>query len=125
MSVMKKWLSAVRLFRVGPASRVAIGLTSIMLACLTALDLVWGVLPDDTPLTKQVRERTSELVALQSTVALGSNDPKSLPLVLHGALKRDPQVRSVALRRADGTIVAQAGDHAALWKPQSDSRSDL
>lgn len=118
-------LNAVRRFRVGPAARVAIGLTSIMIAGVVALDLLFAVLPDQTPLVKQVRERTSELLALQSAGALASNDPKALPLALHEALKGDAGVRSAALRRADGEIVAQAGDHGAHWKPRSDKASDI
>ena len=125
MNVMKKWLSAARALRVGPAARVAIGLTSIMLACLLALDLLWGVLPDETPLVKQLRERTSELLALQTATALGAQDPRTLPALLHETLKRDAELRSIGVRRADGELVAQAGDHATLWTPLSRSRSDL
>jgi diguanylate cyclase (GGDEF)-like protein/PAS domain S-box-containing protein len=125
MTAVKSWISAVRAFRIGPAARVAVGLTSIMLACLLALDLVWGVLPDETPLVKQVRERTSELLTLQTAGALSSPDPKTLPALLHESLKRETDVRSIGVRRADGALVAQAGDHANLWKPASQSRSDL
>jgi diguanylate cyclase (GGDEF)-like protein/PAS domain S-box-containing protein len=125
MNVVKTWISSIRVLRVGPAARVAIGLTSIMLACLLALDLVWGVLPDETPLVKQVRERTSELVALRSAAALASPDPKTLPALLHQTIKGDRDVRSIGVRRADGALVAQAGDHAAQWRPESATRSDL
>ena len=125
MKRLKDILNAVRWFRVGPAARVAIGLTSIMIAGLVALDLVFSVLPDHTPLTKQVRERTGELLALQSAAAMSSPDPQALPRVLHEALKSDAHVRSAALRRADGQIVAQAGDHGARWKPASDKGSDI
>ena len=125
MTPMSAWLSRIPRLRVGPAARVAIGLTSIMLACLLALDLVWGVLPDDTPLVRQVRERTSELLALQTAAGLAATDPKTLPLMLHQTLRNDRDLRSIGVRRADGEIVAQAGDHAATWKPQSESKSDI
>jgi diguanylate cyclase (GGDEF)-like protein len=116
---------AVRFFRVGPAARVSIGLCSIILACLLALDLIWGVLPDQTKMLKQLREKTSELLALQAASNLSAADPKALPLVLREAVTRNPQVLSVAVRRADGQIVAQAGDHASHWVPPPDTRSEI
>jgi diguanylate cyclase (GGDEF)-like protein len=118
-------LQAVRFFRVGPAARVAIGLCSIILACLLALDLIWDVLPDDTRMVKQLRERTSELLAVQAAATLGSADSRALALVLRDTLARDPGIRSVAVRSADGHIVAQAGDHARHWVPPPDARSEI
>ncbi len=126
---MKKPLTilrrAARGFRLGPASRVSLGLCSIILASLLALDLVWGVLPDETDLLKRVRERTSELLAMQTAASLGSPDTKALPRLLHETVVGDPQVRSIAIRRSDGQVVAQAGDHVRHWQPLAGDRSDL
>jgi diguanylate cyclase (GGDEF)-like protein len=125
MSRLRHVLQAVRFLRVGPAARVAIGLCSIILACLLALDLVWDVLPDDTRLVKQLRERTSELLAMQAASTLGSADTRALARVLRDAVTRDGGILSVAVRRADGDLVAQAGDHARYWVPPPDARSEI
>ena len=84
--------------RMGPASRVSLGLCSLMIATLLAMDFIFGVLPDQDALVRDLRERISEQVAAQTAAAIGSGDPRTLHVTLH-ALVKDPQLISVAVRR--------------------------
>ena len=112
-------------FRMGPASRVSLGLCSLMLAGLLALDFVFGVLPNPNVLLRELRERISEQVATQTAAAIAAGDPRALHRTLQQALEKDPQLLSIAVRRRGEQILAQAGPHAAHWKEPDADRFDL
>ena len=112
-------------FRLGPASRVSIGLCSLMIACLLILDFAFGVLPDNTALLRQLRERISKDVATQIATAIGSGDPRALHRALQQSLAKDPELISLAVRRKDGQMIAQAGPHAKHWIAPSAGQSDM
>jgi len=118
-------LSALRSFGLSPASRVSLGLTSLMVAIVLALDLLFGILPDQTLHIKQVRERISENLAAQVVVSLGSSDMRLVHAALREAMLREAKILSTSIRREDGTIVAQAGDHAQHWRASANQRSTL
>ena len=115
MRIVPRLPRALRFLRFGPAARVSMGLCAIVVACLLALDLFWNVLPDETELSRQMRERTGELVAVQSAGVLASPDPKALSQVLEHSLARHGELRSIAVRRADGRIMGQTRDHGRHW----------
>jgi diguanylate cyclase (GGDEF)-like protein/PAS domain S-box-containing protein len=124
MAARFSFLRRPRLRRMGPAQRVSLGLCSIMLAALLALDLLFGVLPNHSELDRKLRERTSELVAMKAAGALGSASDQLLERVLQQSLARDPQLLSLAVRAVDGRVVAQSGDHASHWKLRTESDPD-
>jgi diguanylate cyclase (GGDEF)-like protein len=111
--------------RMGPASRVAVGLCSLMIACVLIVDFVVGVMPDQRALLRQLRERISEQVAMQVVGAVGSGDPRAVHRLLPQILDKDPELVSLGIRRSDGQLAAQAGPHASHWGPSSAGRSDL
>ena len=112
-----------RVFRMGPATRISLGLSSLMVTCLLAIDFTFGVMPDHDALTRQLRERISENLAAQTASVMESGDSTALARTMRQALVRDPQLQSVAVRRADGQIMAQAGEHARHWVASADGRS--
>ena len=114
-----------RLFRMGPATRISLGLSSLMVTCLLALDFTFGVMPDNHALMRQLRERISENLAAQTVTLMEAGDHKMLARVLRHAVVRDTQLLSVGVRRVDGQIIAQAGEHARYWVALEDGRSDL
>jgi diguanylate cyclase (GGDEF)-like protein len=118
-------LSALRSFGLSPASRVSLGLTSLMVAIVLALDLVFGILPDQTLHIRQARERICENLAAKVVVSLGSSDMRLLQAALREAMLRDEKILSTAIRREDGAIVAQVGDHALHWRARANQRSTL
>lgn len=103
-----------KLLRLSPLLRLSMGLTSLVVSLVLLMDLV-GVLPDRSEMMRQVRQRTSESLAVQAAAALQIGDMGALLKTLREVRTRDTQVLSVALRRNDGTIVVQAGEHATHW----------
>ena len=113
---MKDWtLRLLRRLTMGPAMRVSFGLSSLVVALLLAADLGFGLLPDQAAQLRQQRARTAENVALQAAMLMELAPPRALDRLLHELLVRETSVLSAAVRRDDGSIVAQAGDHAAVW----------
>ena len=118
-------LRIVRIFRFGPAARISLGLSSLMVTCLLALDFTFGVMPDQSALMRQLRERISDNLAAHTASMMESSDNATLARSLRQALARNDQLLSVAVRRADGQIIALAGDHAKNWVVVEGGRSDI
>lgn len=113
-----------RVFRLGPATRISLGLSSLMVTCLLILDFTFGVMPDQNALMRQLRERISENLAAHAVSVMESGDNGRLVKTLRQALAREPQLLSAAVRKADGQIIAQAGEHGRHWVRLEDGRSD-
>jgi diguanylate cyclase (GGDEF)-like protein len=50
---------------------------------------------------------------------------QTLERLFHDVMVRDKSLASVAVRRSDGLIMAQAGDHASAWAPAADGSARL
>lgn len=110
-------------FTLGPISRVALGLTALMVSLVMLADLVLGLLPQQVESALKVRQRLAENLAGQVTLFVTVGDPQATSKSLQQVLTQNSDVLSAALRRVDGTLVAQRGDHARHWLVQEESRS--
>jgi diguanylate cyclase (GGDEF)-like protein/PAS domain S-box-containing protein len=115
----------LRNFRLGSAARISIGLVALIISLFLALDLIFGLVPDNTDLVRTLRQRTSESLAVQAAALIEAGDWKSLQHTLTEVVSRDNQVLSVALRDSKGRIFTHAGDHTRYWRVPSDGRSTL
>ena len=123
---MKELLQrASRLFAVGPAARVSLGLTSMVLSLLMAADLVFGLLPDQQLQMRELRGRIAENLAVQTAALMEAGNPRALDRLYREVLAREKGILSVAVRRSDGRIMAQAGDHGASWMSVAGNASRL
>jgi diguanylate cyclase (GGDEF)-like protein len=118
-------LRRLRALSVSPALRLAWGLTSLVVTALLVSDLAFGLLPDQTGLVRQLRARISENLAIQTAALMEAGDIRTLDLVYREQLAREPSMLSVAVRRQDGHVVAQAGDHASAWVAPLKGKSSL
>jgi len=101
--------------RPGPVARISLGLVALVVVLLTLADLLLGVVPDRTALEGQLRLRASETFAVQIAALMESDNQAVLNKTLRQVVSRDPAIQSIGIRRNDGSLVAQAGDHARLW----------
>ena len=118
-------LRGLRLFSLGPATRVSLGLSSLVVSLLLAADLVFGLLPDQNQQLSQLRARIAENLAVQTATLMETGNPRGLDRLFHEVMLRDKDVLSVAVRRDDGRIMAQAGDHALAWMPPEGGSSRI
>ena len=114
-----------RMPTVSPAIRLALGLSSLVVVILLTADLAFGLLPDQNGLLRQLRERISENLAIQTAALMDAGDLRTLDRVYREQLQREASILSVAVRRQDGRIVIQAGDHAAAWVQPAKGKSSI
>jgi PAS domain S-box-containing protein len=95
---------------------LALGLSSLVVSVLLMAQFV-GLLPDrDAPL-RAARVSLAEAVAVSSMVMLGEESREKLQQVLDFVVQRNPGLRSVRLRRADGLVYLQAGGSGEAASP--------
>jgi len=111
--------------RLGPVSRISMGLISLAAFLLLVADLIFGLLPDEADVAKHVRKRTSEALAVQITALVQTEAWEALRRTMHAVISRDPEVLSIAVRRSTGEVVAETGNHANHFSPPANNKSTL
>src|SRR5262249_4312319 len=111
--------------KLGPVARISLGLVSLASCLLLTADLILGVLPDEASVSRQVRKKSSESLAIQLAALAQKEDTETMKRTLHAVVTRDPDVLSVAVRRADGHVVAETGNHERYWVPPAEDKSTL
>ncbi|MBK7847182.1 MAG: PAS domain-containing protein [Zoogloea sp.] len=110
---------------INPIARIAIGLVALLLSLLMVIDMVFGLLPDRADFAREIRQQISEGLAIQSAALLQVGDIPTLQRTLSDVLKRNEALRSLAVRRHGGEIVARAGEHERYWHPPADGSSTV
>lgn len=103
--------------RPGVPMRLAVSLTSLFVAILLMLDLVFGLFPDRDALEFKARRQSAySLAAVLATSSQHERAPLTLgPSAVAAAARWNPEILSVGLRSATGTVQAIAGDHLRHW----------
>lgn len=110
--------------RLSPLLRLSLGLTALVVSLLLLLDMA-GLVPNRMDMVKEVRNRTSESLAVQAAALLQTGDMMVLGRTFEEVLERDKQIRSIGIRENTGHLLVAVGEHAAHWVPQDDGRSTL
>lgn len=105
----------------GPTARISLGLLSLAITLLLALDLLLGVFPDPVRQASAARRVFAENIAVQVASLLMHDNRETLAQILPELLKRDPGLQSIGVRTADGRLLLATPEHARLW-PQGDAR---
>jgi diguanylate cyclase (GGDEF)-like protein/PAS domain S-box-containing protein len=108
-----------------PVTRISAGLVALLFTLVMVFDAVFGLVPSDTEMLRQVRASASESLAVQITTLIGAGDYKTATRSIEEVMRRNDQMRSVAVRRSDGRIIVQVGDHERFWIAPPDGRSTL
>lgn len=110
-------------FSLGPVARVSLGLLALFVSLVLIADMVLGLIPQRADTELQARYRVADNVAAQTAVLLESNDTQLLGKSLQQVMARNRGLQSVAVRRVDGGILAQRGDHDRHWVVRASARS--
>jgi PAS domain S-box-containing protein len=102
---------------------LSLGLAFLVASIVLAAAFL-GLLPDRVGAQREGRAALAELAAANATAAVTRGEDAQARAMLAFLAERNPAVRSVALRRADGEVVAAAGDHAAWRKLDGDRSTD-
>ena len=112
-------------FRVGPIARLSLGLAALSLSLLMIGDFLFGLSTNDAVVVQHLRKRLTETVATQSIVLIEQDDQVTLGKTLNRVLVANPDMRSLAVRRRDGSLLIERGDHNAHWELRDNARSSL
>lgn len=108
--------------RLTPAIRISLGLVSLTISLLL-LGKVIGFAPDRTRAVLESRKNLSETLAVQFSAAAQRGDIPLIRKTLQSIVDRDNDIKSAAMRKTQGGLLAEAGNHLANWKPSSNGRS--
>ncbi len=111
------------LLRIGAVERLSLGLVALVLCLLMFADLLFGIFPDPVATTRAERQRFGEAVAVQIAALLEAGDDRTLGNTLQQVVGRNPDVLSMAVRRVDGTLLLQRGNHVQNWAATDSGRS--
>lgn len=106
--------------RISPATRISLGLALLTVSILMVADVI-DLVPDRSEAVLDARRKVCESLAVQFSRAAQKNDIATIQDALSVVVARNPDILSAALRSADGTVLARAGDHDRHWsQPESD-----
>lgn len=106
--------------RASPLLQMSLALVALCGTLLLLADVFFGLFPDRAAQTLAIRKGVAESMAVQVASLLEHDDRKVLEQTFRTLLSRTDDLRSLAVRRTDGTIVAQAGRHDEHWRPADD-----
>ena len=78
-----------------------------------------GLVPDRYAAVLAGRKSLCESLAVHSSLCAQKNDLAAIEAGLKAALDRNSEIRSIGLRRDDGSLTVNLGDHAEQWEPLS------
>src|SRR5687767_11445531 len=109
--------------RLSAATRIAIGITCLTISLMLAAQGL-GVIPSPTDATLKGRKELCESLAIHCSVAAQRNEIGELATTSQAVAERNPDILSLALRRAaDGKILLSSGDHDTQWRGADAARS--
>jgi diguanylate cyclase (GGDEF)-like protein/PAS domain S-box-containing protein len=103
-------------------ARLSLGLVSVTVSLLLASGLI-GLLPDQTKIAIEARQKICEALAIQISVAAGRSDNETIQTMLSTVVERNDDLLSAAFRITGRRPVAVAGEHIKNWDPPSDGSS--
>lgn len=103
-------------------SRIAIGITSTVVSVvLIAMNV--GILPDYRTVAMRGRVQLCEAIAASSSLMACQCDMRQMQAVLEMMVARNDDIVSAGLRREDGSLAVDVGNHATTWQPLVDGKS--
>ena len=103
-------------------TRITIGLVCLSVSLLLVASFV-GMIPDRHGAVLDGRRKLCEAIAVNSSVLVSRKDLKRLDAVLQSVVRRNEDILSAGVRRVDGQLVVEIGDHAAQWNDLDGEKS--
>jgi len=107
---------------VTPTFKISVGLVMLSISIFLFAAFL-GLVPDERKMALKARAVIAEAIAVQLSEFAGRNDPTGLDKVIGTLAKRNREILSVALRRANGKLLASSENHDAYWKNSNRKRS--
>jgi len=103
-------------------TRITIGLAGLSVSVILVA-IFFGMVPDRKGAILEGRRKLCEAVAVNGSIMISRKDMKRLGAILQIVVTRNEDILSAGLRREDGQLVVEIGDHATQWLSSDDERS--
>lgn len=101
--------------KISPTVRMTFGVLSMTLSLILVADFL-GMTPDGERSALEQRQRFVEMLTIQLSVAVEKQNPQAVQSLLWASVQRNDDIVSAAIRRRDGVIYVQYGEHEKNWK---------
>ncbi len=108
--------------RLSSIHRIVLGLVSLTVSILLVAGLL-GIVPNPLPFEQKARRSFCESTAVSFMALASRMDSKQLQDTLDQIRERNGEVRSIGVRKADGTLILSSGPHHELWTSTDDEVS--
>ncbi len=105
-----------------PAIRLAFGLASLTVGIIFGVAAL-GLLPDRRADILDKRRALSEEMAIHFSYSAQKGDLSTFRSTTKAVAERNPEIISAALRRADGRLLFDVGDHETHWTAGNSTQS--
>ncbi len=100
--------------RLSAATRISLSLVGVTITLLLLAQLL-GLVPDRTTAVLEGRKALCEAVAFDWSIEAQNGNLGAIKAAATAITQRNQDVLSIGLRSADGTLLVDTGNHAALW----------
>ena len=98
--------------RISIRLKIVFGLQLLLLSAL-ALAIALGFVPNNQAATMSGRATLAETIAVSTSAFVTRGDMVGLDAVLRTVARRNPDIVSLGVRKADGFLIIDIGNHAA------------
>jgi diguanylate cyclase (GGDEF)-like protein len=102
--------------RPSPLVQMTMALVALASTLVILGSLFLDTMPDRGAQDRAVRKAVGEALAVQMAEMLRRDDPREIEQSMAAIVSRTDGLRSIGVRRADGTLVLQAGPHEQQWR---------
>jgi PAS domain S-box-containing protein len=100
--------------RIPARIKIVFGLLLLVVSAL-GMSIALGFVPSEQSATNRGRATLSETIAVSASAFVARNDMVALDAILRAIVERNPDVKSLGVRKEDGFLVIDIGDHAHRW----------
>ncbi|MCA9128694.1 MAG: diguanylate cyclase [Planctomycetales bacterium] len=104
-------------------TRISISITMLCVSVILLATLT-GLMPDERKYAAESRAKLCETIAASTGYMVANHQVREAGMQLELFAKRNPELRSVALRRPNGEMVIEIGKHAETWDEAYRRESD-
>ncbi len=108
--------------RLSAIERITLGLVGLLVSSMMLLSLV-GVIPDLRAQYLENRTHFSESLAMQFSLLAEKTDLGTMRRFLNSVQERNKDLESIGIRRADGSLLIEVGEHTKHWTVTQDVSS--
>jgi PAS domain S-box-containing protein len=102
--------------------RIVLGLTGILVSLLLLAAMI-GLVPDRHGAIRDGHARVAEAIAVNTSIFITNSDIRRMKANLQVIVDRNDDIVSAAVRRKNGEIIAEIGEHREQWQTLEEEKS--